>query len=147
MALPFSATWIAQVHGPPLLSALLDTILQRHCCRIKDWGSQANWRWFGTRAAAGEAPHRLHTSLMSTFKAFVWTVVAIIAVYVTGFAALTSMYMASVQQCKNSTGCGDSIIAMKLWRRRLLLLPRQCATTQPLRLHNASGCSRMYAHL
>jgi hypothetical protein len=46
-----------------------------------------------------EAPHRLHTTLMSTYKAFVWAVVAIVAVYVTGFAALTSMYMASVQQC------------------------------------------------
>ena len=46
-----------------------------------------------------EAPHRLHTTLMSTYKAFVWAVVAIVAVYVTGFAVLTSMYMASVQQC------------------------------------------------
>jgi hypothetical protein len=46
-----------------------------------------------------EAPHRLHTTLMSTYKAFVWAVVAIVAVYVTGFAALTSKYMASVQQC------------------------------------------------
>ncbi len=41
-----------------------------------------------------EAPHRLHTTLMSTYKAFVWAVVAVVAVYVTGFAALTSMYMA-----------------------------------------------------
>jgi len=46
-----------------------------------------------------EAPHRLHTTLMSTYKAFVRAVVAIVAVYVTGFAALTSKYMASVQQC------------------------------------------------
>jgi hypothetical protein len=31
--------------------------------------------------------------------------------------------------------CGGSIIAMKLLRRRLLLLPRQWATTQPLQEH------------
>jgi hypothetical protein len=46
-----------------------------------------------------QAPHRLRTTLMSTHKAFVWAVVAVVAVYVTGFAALASMYMASVQQC------------------------------------------------
>ena len=46
-----------------------------------------------------EAPHRLHTTLMSTYKAFVRAVAVIVVLYLIGFAVLTSKYMASVQQC------------------------------------------------
>jgi len=45
------------------------------------------------------APPRLQSALMSTYKAFVWAVVAIVVLYLSGFVALTNRYMASIGQC------------------------------------------------
>jgi predicted PurR-regulated permease PerM len=44
-----------------------------------------------------EAPHVLHRTLISTYNAFVYAVAVIVLVYVTGFAALTHMYINSVE--------------------------------------------------
>jgi hypothetical protein len=46
-----------------------------------------------------EAPHGLQRTLTSTYKAFVWAVVVIVALYLGGFISLTTLYMGSVAQC------------------------------------------------
>jgi hypothetical protein len=42
---------------------------------------------------------RLQSTLAATYKAFLWTVVCIVAMYVIGFSVLTGRFMASVAQC------------------------------------------------
>jgi hypothetical protein len=42
---------------------------------------------------------RLQSTLAATYKAFLWTVVCIVALYVIGFSVLTGRFMASVAQC------------------------------------------------
>jgi hypothetical protein len=42
---------------------------------------------------------RLQNTLASTYKAFLWTVVGIVAMYVIGFSVLTDRVIASVAQC------------------------------------------------
>jgi hypothetical protein len=75
------------------------------------------------------APPLLQNALMSTYKAFVWAVVVIVVLYLSGFIALTNRYMASFGQCSRlqtevcvpysedmEQPCSDSV----LWSRALL---------------------------
>jgi hypothetical protein len=48
---------------------------------------------------SADAPPRLHSTLASTYSAFVWTVVSVVVLYVIGFSVLTNRFMASVAQC------------------------------------------------
>jgi hypothetical protein len=45
------------------------------------------------------APLRLQSTLMSTYKAFVWAVAATVALYVIGFSVLTDRFMSSSSSC------------------------------------------------
>ncbi len=45
------------------------------------------------------APHRLQNTLTSTYKAFVWAVVLIVAAYLVGFTVITVAYLNQNEQC------------------------------------------------
>ena len=45
------------------------------------------------------APHRLHNTLTSTYKAFVWAVALIVAAYLVGFTVITVAYLNQNEQC------------------------------------------------
>ena len=50
-------------------------------------------------SSSHESPLGLRSTLMSTYKAFVWAIVVIVVLYLIGFSTLTNRFMDSVGRC------------------------------------------------